>query len=162
MPAGDIAAWRTDPWALTGVNGYLYGRGATDDKGPILATVFAVKELLEEGAVAGKGGKGKGRGGGKGVGGSTGSGDSGEGEGADAGGLLDHLNVVFLYEGEEESSSEGFRSIVQVRAVLSHRFLRKCSFCTECVTAAFAWQHEHFCWLYHSFLSSLHLPRLVG
>ena len=59
MPAGDIAAWRTDPWALTGVNGYLYGRGATDDKGPILATVFAVKELLEEGAVAGKGGKGK-------------------------------------------------------------------------------------------------------
>ena len=78
MPAGDRAAWRTDPWALTGINGYLYGRGATDDKGPILATVFAVKELLEEGK------------------------------------LLEHLNVVFLYEGEEESSSAGFRQIVQV------------------------------------------------
>ena len=29
---GDRSAWRSDPWTLTSVNGYLYGRGATDDK----------------------------------------------------------------------------------------------------------------------------------
>ena len=38
--------WKTDPWQLTSENEYLYGRGVTDDKGPILATLFAVKELL--------------------------------------------------------------------------------------------------------------------
>jgi hypothetical protein len=26
------AGWNTNPWLLTGVNGYLYARGATDDK----------------------------------------------------------------------------------------------------------------------------------
>ena len=30
-----------------------------------------------------------------------------------AAGKLDHLNIVFLYEGEEESSSVGFRDVVQ-------------------------------------------------
>lgn len=34
-----------------GKDGYLYGRGATDNKGPMLATIFAVHELLEEGAL---------------------------------------------------------------------------------------------------------------
>ncbi len=31
---------------MTCENEYLYGRGVTDDKGPILATLYAVKELL--------------------------------------------------------------------------------------------------------------------
>jgi len=31
---------------LDGRNGYLYGRGINDDKGPILAVAFAVAELL--------------------------------------------------------------------------------------------------------------------
>jgi di- and tripeptidase len=38
--------WDSDPFALTGRNGYLYGRGVTDDKGPIIATAFAAAELL--------------------------------------------------------------------------------------------------------------------
>lgn len=46
MPA-DGAAWKTPPFSLTGINGYLYGRGSTDDKGPLLAFAFAVKELTK-------------------------------------------------------------------------------------------------------------------
>jgi di- and tripeptidase len=42
-PARD---WQTDPFNLTGRNGYLYGRGATDNKGPITAVACAVAELL--------------------------------------------------------------------------------------------------------------------
>lgn len=38
--------WETDPFNLTGRNGYLYGRGATDDKGPIMAVACAAAELL--------------------------------------------------------------------------------------------------------------------
>lgn len=34
---------------MTGRNGYLYGRGATDDKGPILCILFAIRELLIRG-----------------------------------------------------------------------------------------------------------------
>ncbi|KAI8643152.1 hypothetical protein BD408DRAFT_415352 [Parasitella parasitica] len=41
--------WGSDPFSLTGKNGYLYGRGTSDNKGPILATIFAVNELLKEG-----------------------------------------------------------------------------------------------------------------
>ncbi|KAK7441816.1 hypothetical protein VKT23_016478 [Stygiomarasmius scandens] len=38
--------WDSDPFVLDGRNGYLYGRGINDDKGPILAVAFAVAELL--------------------------------------------------------------------------------------------------------------------
>lgn len=41
--------WGTDPFNMTGKNGYLYGRGTSDNKGPILACIFAVNELLKEG-----------------------------------------------------------------------------------------------------------------
>ncbi|KAI8379206.1 WD40-repeat-containing domain protein [Radiomyces spectabilis] len=41
--------WISDPFTLTGRNGYLYGRGTTDNKGPLLACIFAVNELLNEG-----------------------------------------------------------------------------------------------------------------
>ncbi|KAK0547065.1 hypothetical protein OC846_003652 [Tilletia horrida] len=34
------------PWVLTGRDGYLYGRGASDNKGPILAVACAAAELL--------------------------------------------------------------------------------------------------------------------
>jgi di- and tripeptidase len=40
--------WQTDPFALTGVNGYMYGRGVSDNKGPCLAALFAVGELVQE------------------------------------------------------------------------------------------------------------------
>ncbi|KAF5360448.1 hypothetical protein D9756_004816 [Leucocoprinus leucothites] len=38
--------WGSDPFTLTGKNGYLYGRGVTDDKGPILAIACAAADLL--------------------------------------------------------------------------------------------------------------------
>ncbi|ORY93487.1 hypothetical protein BCR43DRAFT_444964 [Syncephalastrum racemosum] len=41
--------WKTDPFKLVGMNGYLYGRGTSDNKGPILSCIFAVYELLKEG-----------------------------------------------------------------------------------------------------------------
>ncbi|KAI9489794.1 WD40-repeat-containing domain protein [Zychaea mexicana] len=45
----DKQQWNTDPFKLTGKNGYLYGRGTSDNKGPVLASIFAVYELLKEG-----------------------------------------------------------------------------------------------------------------
>ncbi|KAF8516831.1 Zn-dependent exopeptidase [Hysterangium stoloniferum] len=39
-------AWSTPPFTLTGRNGYLYGRGVSDNKGPILAVAYAVSDLL--------------------------------------------------------------------------------------------------------------------
>ncbi|ESK84684.1 beta-ala-his dipeptidase [Moniliophthora roreri MCA 2997] len=38
--------WTSDPFTLHGRNGYLYGRGVTDNKGPIMAVAFAAAELL--------------------------------------------------------------------------------------------------------------------
>ncbi|KIY71497.1 Zn-dependent exopeptidase [Cylindrobasidium torrendii FP15055 ss-10] len=38
--------WDSDPFVLTGRNGYFYGRGVTDDKGPVLATAFGAANLL--------------------------------------------------------------------------------------------------------------------
>lgn len=38
--------WDSDPFTLTGRNGCLYGRGVTDDKGPIMAVACAAAELL--------------------------------------------------------------------------------------------------------------------
>lgn len=40
--------WATDPFEMAAVDGYLIGRGVSDNKGPVLAFVYAVKELLEE------------------------------------------------------------------------------------------------------------------
>ncbi|KAL9621779.1 MAG: hypothetical protein Q9160_003751 [Pyrenula sp. 1 TL-2023] len=41
--------WVTDPFDATAINGYLYGRGTTDNKGPIAAAMFAVFELHKAG-----------------------------------------------------------------------------------------------------------------
>ncbi|KAI9351897.1 hypothetical protein BD770DRAFT_393563 [Pilaira anomala] len=50
MPAeNENNEWLQDPFKLSGLNGYIYGRGTSDNKGPILASVFAVHELLKEG-----------------------------------------------------------------------------------------------------------------
>ncbi|KAF5327950.1 hypothetical protein D9758_016773 [Tetrapyrgos nigripes] len=38
--------WDSDPFVMNGRNGYLYGRGVNDDKGPILAVAFAAAGLL--------------------------------------------------------------------------------------------------------------------
>lgn len=39
------AKWRTDPYQLTSINGFLYGRGVSDNKGPILASLYAAADL---------------------------------------------------------------------------------------------------------------------
>ena len=39
------ADWTSDPFKLHPSNGYLYGRGVSDNKAPILAAIFAVAEL---------------------------------------------------------------------------------------------------------------------
>ncbi|KAJ7457667.1 hypothetical protein B0H11DRAFT_2063012 [Mycena galericulata] len=44
--------WDSDPFHLAGRNGYLYGRGVTDNKGPILAVACAVAHLLATRALA--------------------------------------------------------------------------------------------------------------
>lgn len=40
--------WKHDPFALTGEGGYLYGRGVSDNKGPIMAAIYAAHELANE------------------------------------------------------------------------------------------------------------------
>ncbi|KAF9235175.1 hypothetical protein BU15DRAFT_78272 [Melanogaster broomeanus] len=40
--------WDSDPFTVVGRNGYLYGRGVTDNKGPILAVACAAAELLRK------------------------------------------------------------------------------------------------------------------
>lgn len=67
--------WSTDPFRMEGRNGYLYGRGVSDNKGPIMAALYAVTDLLQAKQL-----------------------DS---------------DVVFLIEGEEESSSRGFEETIR-------------------------------------------------
>lgn len=45
--ADNTEEWMTDPFNLTNKNGYMYGRGVSDNKGPILAAIFAVAELVQ-------------------------------------------------------------------------------------------------------------------
>lgn len=40
-------AWTSDPFTVKGTNGYLYGRGVSDNKGPILAALYAVTDLMQ-------------------------------------------------------------------------------------------------------------------
>lgn len=40
--------WKHDPFSLTGEGGYLYGRGVSDNKGPIMAAIYAAHELANE------------------------------------------------------------------------------------------------------------------
>ena len=37
---------RDSPWTLHGRDGYVYGRGVSDNKGPVLAVAHAASELL--------------------------------------------------------------------------------------------------------------------
>nr|XP_023668403.1 beta-Ala-His dipeptidase-like isoform X1 [Paramormyrops kingsleyae] len=43
QPAKKEDGWDTDPYTLTELNGNLYGRGATDNKGPVLAWLHAIE-----------------------------------------------------------------------------------------------------------------------
>lgn len=43
--------WIADPFLLQGIDGYLYGRGTSDNKGPIMAAILAVADLAAEQAL---------------------------------------------------------------------------------------------------------------
>ncbi len=49
VPVGDVSQWKHDPFTLTQSEGKLFGRGASDDKGPIISTLMALKILLDKG-----------------------------------------------------------------------------------------------------------------
>jgi succinyl-diaminopimelate desuccinylase len=49
VPPGKLADWEHDPFDPIEKDGMLYGRGAQDDKGPLLASLFAVKALMDAG-----------------------------------------------------------------------------------------------------------------
>ncbi|XP_053570836.1 beta-Ala-His dipeptidase isoform X2 [Bombina bombina] len=42
QPAKKEDGWKTDPFTMTEINGNLYARGATDNKGPVLAWIHAI------------------------------------------------------------------------------------------------------------------------
>ena len=126
--------WATDPFSVSSVDGYLYGRGTSDNKGPILAFLYAVKELLLttsslKNAASGGGENGSG----------NGDVDEKAAAAAAAAGGVPALaasssmpnfhstaaaisssttttalpcNVVFVFEGEEENGSGGFEAAV--------------------------------------------------
>jgi succinyl-diaminopimelate desuccinylase len=44
---GDPVKWKYPPFELTQDEGYLYGRGIADDKGPVIMSLYAMKALLD-------------------------------------------------------------------------------------------------------------------
>ena len=42
------SAWTDDAFTLSGRNGFYYGRGVSDNKGPVLAAMFAASALLKQ------------------------------------------------------------------------------------------------------------------
>jgi acetylornithine deacetylase/succinyl-diaminopimelate desuccinylase-like protein len=48
QPTGSLDEWHTPPFELTVADGRAYGRGATDDKGPILVVLKAAQAYLEQ------------------------------------------------------------------------------------------------------------------
>jgi len=52
QPAAVNSNWLADPFILNPLNGFLYGRGVTDNKGPILAALYAVADLAQHGALS--------------------------------------------------------------------------------------------------------------
>ena len=45
QPAGDLAAWRTDPFTPTEIDGAIYGRGVADDKSNLIAHLGALRAM---------------------------------------------------------------------------------------------------------------------
>ncbi len=49
VPAEESEGWVTPPFEPKIIDGTIYGRGVRDDKGPVLASIFAMKALMDEG-----------------------------------------------------------------------------------------------------------------
>lgn len=49
VEAGDKTLWNSDPFVLENKDGMLYGRGVNDDKGPLLAALYAAYLIKEQG-----------------------------------------------------------------------------------------------------------------
>ena len=47
VPVGE--GWESDPWTVIEKEGYLFGRGVMDDKGPAVIMLYALKYLQEKG-----------------------------------------------------------------------------------------------------------------
>lgn len=46
------STWNHDPFTLQALSGFLYGRGVTDNKGPILAAIYAVADLVQHNSLS--------------------------------------------------------------------------------------------------------------
>jgi len=75
QPAKKSDGWDTEPFVLTEKNGKLYGRGSTDDKGPVLCVLHALEAYQKCGKEI-------------------------------------PINVKFIFEGMEESGSEGLDDLL--------------------------------------------------
>ncbi len=49
VPPGKLTDWERDPFDRVEIDGMVYGRGTQDDKGPLLASLYAVKALMDAG-----------------------------------------------------------------------------------------------------------------
>jgi acetylornithine deacetylase len=47
VPEGDHANWKYDPWGAELVDGRIYGRGACDMKGGLMAALYAIKAIMD-------------------------------------------------------------------------------------------------------------------
>lgn len=54
VPAGNLEDWASHPFDPVESDGMLYGRGTQDDKGPLLAALFAVRVLMNAGVTFSK------------------------------------------------------------------------------------------------------------
>lgn len=78
QPALKSDGWDTEPFVLTERDGKLYGRGASDDKGPVICWLHAI-------------------------------------EGFQTLGIPIPVNIKFVFEGMEESGSEGLDELLMKR-----------------------------------------------
>lgn len=49
VPANKNDGWKTPPFKATIIDNKIYGRGAIDDKGPVIASLYAMKAILDSG-----------------------------------------------------------------------------------------------------------------
>ncbi|XP_027225004.1 cytosolic non-specific dipeptidase isoform X3 [Penaeus vannamei] len=78
QPALKEDGWDTEPFVLTEKDGKLYGRGSTDDKGPVIGWIHAIEAFQKTGQEI-------------------------------------PVNVKFVFEGMEESGSEGLEELLKAQ-----------------------------------------------